>query len=140
MLCFFIYMIEVIYTIVCLLNKITINKKGSYGKKIYHCLGKWGQLQRWSSFTPTSKVRSDLSIPCHEARFYSWLGLCIFLCTSTNLTGSEVNDHVSLQLLSYEQPHGSNLRLQREQTSWSQVPTTGPPPRWLLGLYTWIID
>jgi hypothetical protein len=39
--------------------------------------------------------------------------------------GPEVNDHVSLQWPSYEQPHGSNLRPQREQTSWSQILTTG---------------
>jgi hypothetical protein len=39
--------------------------------------------------------------------------------TSTNPTGPEVNDHVNLQWLSYEQPQGSNLRPQREQTSWS---------------------
>ena len=45
--------------------------------------------------------------------------------------GREVNDHVSLQWPSYEQPEGSNLRPQRKQTSWSQVFTTGPPPRWL---------
>jgi len=37
--------------------------------------------------------------------------------TSTNLTSPEVNDHVSLQLPLYEQPQGSNLRQQREQTS-----------------------
>jgi len=36
-----------------------------------------------------------------------------------------VNDHVSLQWPSYGQPHGSNLRPQREQTSWSQALTTG---------------
>jgi len=42
----------------------------------------------------------------------------------------EVNDHVSLQWPSYEQPQGLNLRPQREQTSWSQALTTGPPPRW----------
>jgi hypothetical protein len=47
---------------------------------------------------------------------------------------SEVNDHVSLQWLSYEQPQGLNLRLQREQTSWFQALTTGSPPRWLSGL------
>jgi hypothetical protein len=40
-----------------------------------------------------------------------------FTRTSTNPTGSEVNDHVSLQWPSYKQPHGSNLRPQREQTS-----------------------
>jgi hypothetical protein len=39
--------------------------------------------------------------------------------TSTNPTGPEVNDHVSLQLSSYEQPQDSNLRPQRKQTSWS---------------------
>jgi len=50
--------------------------------------------------------------------------------TSTNPTGSEVNDHVSLQWPSYEQPQDSNLRPQKEQTSWSQSLTTRPPPRW----------
>ena len=49
---------------------------------------------------------------------------------STNLTGPEVNNHVSLQWPSYEQPQGLNLRPQRKQTSWSQALTTGPPPRW----------
>jgi len=34
---------------------------------------------------------------------------------------SKVNDHVSLQWPSYEQPHGSNLKPQREQISWFQV-------------------
>ena len=48
----------------------------------------------------------------------------------TNPTGPKVNDHVSLQWPSYKQPQGSNLRPQREQTSWSQALTTGPPPRW----------
>jgi len=38
-------------------------------------------------------------------------------CTSTNPTGPKVNDHVNLQWPSYEQPHGSNLRPEREQTS-----------------------
>jgi hypothetical protein len=47
-----------------------------------------------------------------------------------NPTGPKVNDHVSLKWSSYEQPHGSNLRPQREQTSWSQALTTEPPPRW----------
>jgi len=37
--------------------------------------------------------------------------------TSTNPTGPEVNDHVSLQWPSYERPQGSNLRPKREQTS-----------------------
>jgi len=37
-------------------------------------------------------------------------------CTSTNSTGPEVNDHVSLQWPSYERPQGSNLRSKREQT------------------------
>jgi len=46
--------------------------------------------------------------------------------------GPEVNDHVSLQWPSYEQPQGLNLRPQREQTSWSQTLTTGPPPRWFV--------
>jgi hypothetical protein len=50
----------------------------------------------------------------------------------TNPTGPEVNDHVSLQWPSCEQPQGSNLRPQREQTSWSQALTTGSPPRWLI--------
>jgi len=50
---------------------------------------------------------------------------------STNSTGPEVNNHVSLQWPSYEQPQGSNLRPQREQISWSQIFTTEPPPRWL---------
>jgi len=36
--------------------------------------------------------------------------------TSTNPTGPEVNDHVSLQWPSYERPQGSNLRPKREQT------------------------
>jgi hypothetical protein len=45
--------------------------------------------------------------------------------TSTNPTGPEVNDHVSLQWPSYEQPQGSNLRPQRKQTSWSQALITG---------------
>jgi len=54
---------------------------------------------------------------------------------STNSTGLEVNDHVSLQWPSYEQSQGSNLKPQREQTSWSQVFTTGPPPRWLIFHY-----
>jgi len=43
--------------------------------------------------------------------------------------GPEVNDYVNLQWPSYEQPQGSNLRPQREQTSWSQAFTTGPPSR-----------
>jgi hypothetical protein len=60
-----------------------------------------------------------------------------FARTSTNPTGLEVNDHVSLQWPSYEQPQGSNLRPQREQTSWSQALTTGPPPRWLRDLHPW---
>jgi len=47
---------------------------------------------------------------------------------------SEVNDHVSLQWLSYEQPQGLNLKLQREQTSWFQALITGSPSRWLSGL------
>ena len=46
----------------------------------------------------------------------------------------KVNDHVSLQW-PYEQPQDSNLRSQREQTSWSQVLTTGPPPRWLEAVF-----
>jgi hypothetical protein len=37
--------------------------------------------------------------------------------TSTNLIGPEVNDYVSLQWSSYEQPQGSNLKPQRKQTS-----------------------
>jgi hypothetical protein len=67
---------------------------------------------------------------------WSLIGVNFFLVpdqlarTSTNPTGPEVNDHVSLQWPSYEQPHGSNLKPQREQTSWSQTLTTGPPPRW----------
>ena len=49
---------------------------------------------------------------------HQYLGcLHLLACTSTNSTGPEVNDHVSLQWPSYEQPHGSNLRPQREQTS-----------------------
>jgi hypothetical protein len=36
--------------------------------------------------------------------------------TSTNPTGPEVNDHVSLQWPSYEHSQGSNLRPKREQT------------------------
>jgi hypothetical protein len=36
--------------------------------------------------------------------------------TSTNLTGPEVNDHVSLQWPSYEHPQGSNLKPKKEQT------------------------
>ena len=36
--------------------------------------------------------------------------------TSTNPTSPEVNDHVSLQWPSYEQPKSSNLKSQREQT------------------------
>jgi len=52
--------------------------------------------------------------------------------TSTNPTGLEVNDHVSLQWSSCEQPQGSNLRPQRKQISWSQALTTEPPPRWLI--------
>ena len=48
--------------------------------------------------------------------------------TSTNLTGPEVNDHVSLQWPSYnQQPQGSNLRPQGKQTPQSQVLTTRPP-------------
>jgi len=47
--------------------------------------------------------------------------------TSTNPTGPEVNDHVSLQWSSYKQLQGSNLIPQREQTSWSQAFTTRPP-------------
>jgi hypothetical protein len=39
--------------------------------------------------------------------------------TSTNPTGPEINDHVSFQWPSYEQPHDSNLKSQKEQTSWS---------------------
>jgi len=42
-------------------------------------------------------------------------------CTTTNPTGPEVNDHVSLQWPSYKQLQGSNLRPQREQISWSQA-------------------
>jgi len=49
--------------------------------------------------------------------------------TSTNLMGPEVNDHVSLQQPSYEQPQDSNLILQREQISRSEALTTGPPSR-----------
>ena len=49
--------------------------------------------------------------------------------TSTNPTSSEVNDHVTLQW-PYEQPHGSNLRPQKEQTSCSQVFITEPPPKY----------
>jgi len=56
-------------------------------------------------------------------------------CTSTNPTGPEVNDHVSLQWPSYEQPHGSNLRPQKKQTSWSQVLITGSPPRWFINFF-----
>ena len=48
--------------------------------------------------------------------------------TSTNLTGLEVNDHVSLQWPSYEQPHDSNLRPYKKQTSWFQALIIGPPP------------
>jgi len=40
-----------------------------------------------------------------------------FVLDKVNPTGSEVNDHVSLQWPSYEQSHDSNLRLQREQTT-----------------------
>ena len=58
-----------------------------------------------------------------------------FARTSTNPTGPEVNDHVSLQWPSYEQPQGSNLRPQREQTSWSQAFTTGSPPIWFSCFY-----
>ena len=36
---------------------------------------------------------------------------------STNPTDPEVNDYISLQWLSYEQPQGSNLRPQRKQIS-----------------------
>jgi len=50
--------------------------------------------------------------------------------TSINPTGPEVNDHVSLQWPSYEQPQSSNLRPQREQISWSQTLITRSPPRW----------
>ena len=74
--------------------------------------------------------------------FFGVVDICLFFlgergcpgqlaCTSTNPTGPEVNDHVSLRWPSYEQPQGSNLRPHREQTSWSQALTTGPPPRWL---------
>jgi hypothetical protein len=35
----------------------------------------------------------------------------------TNPTDPEVNDYVSLQWPSYEQPQDSNLRPQKEQTS-----------------------
>jgi hypothetical protein len=48
-----------------------------------------------------------------------------FLRISTDSTGPEVNDYVSLQWPSYEQPHDSNLKPQRKQTSWSQAFTTG---------------
>jgi hypothetical protein len=53
-----------------------------------------------------------------EQSFFSltWVGQ--LARTSTNPTGPEVNDHVSLQLSSYEQPQDSNLRPQRKQTSW----------------------
>ena len=44
-----------------------------------------------------------------------------FACTSINHMGPEINDHVSLQWPSYEQPHGSNLIPQREQISWSKL-------------------
>jgi hypothetical protein len=54
--------------------------------------------------------------------------------TSTNPTGPEINDHVSLQWLSYEQPQGPNMRLQREQTSWSQILIIGPPPKWFVSI------
>jgi len=60
--------------------------------------------------------------------------------TSTNPTGPEVNDHVSLQWPSYEQPQGSNLRLQRKQTSWFQSFITGLSPRWLLSFPFLIVD
>jgi len=50
--------------------------------------------------------------------------------TSTNLMGPEVNDYVSLQWPSYEQPQGSNLRPQREQTFWFQVFIIGLSCRW----------
>ena len=53
------------------------------------------------------------------------------VCTSINSTSPEVNNHVSLQWPSYKQPHGSNLRSQREQTSWFQALTIGPLPKWL---------
>jgi len=63
---------------------------------------------------------------------HQYLGcLHLLACISTNSTGPEVNDHVSLQWPSYEQSHGSNLKPQREQTSWSQAFTTRPSPRWL---------
>jgi hypothetical protein len=52
----------------------------------------------------------------------------------------EVNDHVNLQWPSYEQPLDSNLRPQREQTSWSQALTTGPPPRWFIIIIIIIIN
>ena len=35
--------------------------------------------------------------------------------TSTNPTGPENNDHISLQWLSYEQPQGLNLKPQKKQ-------------------------
>jgi hypothetical protein len=43
------------------------------------------------------------------------------VCTSNNPTDPEINDHVSLQWPSYEQLQGSNLRPQREQTSWPKL-------------------
>ena len=60
--------------------------------------------------------------------------------TSTNPTGPEVNDHVNFQWPSYEQPHGSNLKPQRKQTSWSQTLTTGPPSRWFPNIFNGIVD
>ena len=71
-----------------------------------------------------------LSVPVFCFFSLTWVSRSAW-CTSTNPTGPEVNDHVSLQWLSYEQPQGLNLRPQREQTSWSQAFTTG---RYLDGL------
>ena len=79
-------------------------------------------------------TRHDIMLRSWFFFFLSWfffsLTWCLgqFACTSTNPTGPEVNDHVSLQWLSYEQPQGSNLRSQREQTSWFQAFITGLPP------------
>jgi hypothetical protein len=62
-----------------------------------------------------------------------------FARISTNPTGPEVNDHVSLQWSLYEQSQGSNLRLLRKQISWSQVFIIMSSSRWLKCLEPWTI-
>jgi hypothetical protein len=101
------------------------------------------RLYRWPSYEYFID-HSDLKLGLLHS-LLNYLTICLFFffrvsgpaCAhSTNLTGPEINDHVSLQWPSYEQPQGSNLRPQRKQTSLSQVLTTGPPSKWLTIYFT----